>query len=185
MMSYRYSSSSCVCRFKVLQRLLMSVLSIFLTHLASYPMPRLFLCVVVLITYACILVFTPCCSVVGFARSRAVMILVAAWALVVNITQEYGLHDQFGIVFICGSAAIVVISVLGTALIVRKLHLPQDANSNSSASTPTIFKFHFRPISRRVVPLEALVSDPPELISTKPVHEVIDATQPPSRVITV
>ena len=89
------------------------------------------------------------------------MILVAAWALVVNITQEYGLHDQFGIVFICGSAAIVVIAVLGTALIVRKL-----------------------PASRRVVPLEAFVSlaDLPEVTgtSTKPVHDVIDSTQPPS-----
>ncbi len=91
-------------RHLVVERVLMSVLSLSLAYLVKEPIARHAACLVLLLGFAAVLLFTNCCSVPAFARSRAVAVLVASWSLATNIGQYYGLHDDsYAVVFLSGA----------------------------------------------------------------------------------
>lgn len=96
----------------------MSILSLILGYLIDQPIARHAACLILFIGFACILIFTRCCSVIAFARSRAVAVLVAAWSLTANLGQFYGLHDNYAAVFLLGALVIIVTAVLIAAYMI-------------------------------------------------------------------
>ena len=109
-----------VCRFLVVQRVLLSVLSVCITTLASHPIAQHALCAALLVLFACILLFTKCCSIVPFSNSRAVVVLIAAWSLVVNIGIFSGGSYDYATVFLAGAAGIIAIAVCATVFMVQR-----------------------------------------------------------------
>jgi hypothetical protein len=138
-------------RHLVVERVLMSVLSLSLAYLVKEPIARHAACLVLLLGFAAVLMFTNCCSVPAFARSRAVAVLVASWSLATNLGQYYGLHDSYAVVFLSGAFIIIVISVLIAVAMVLYASAAQGQSTTLEASYSDVMFNPMHDPSQRVM----------------------------------